>query len=128
MFAGFAFTKKSLEDVFRLLKKILRTYPGRRLYHTLKKKKVVATSVSDHSKMSLRAKLNHLKYCLKYFLKYSRPVVVTYFAQIVTGTIFILFRRYGGGIIFTSYFGSTEKHKGIILFAMMKYLLLIFST
>ena len=61
--------------------------------------------------MPLRAKLKHLKYCLKY----SRPVVVTYFAQIVTGTIFILFRRYGGGIIVTSYFGSTEKQKGKIV-------------
>ena len=97
MFAGFAFTSKSLDDVFRCLKENLRTYPGRRLCHA-SEKKVFPISILDYSKMSLRAK-----------------VAVTYFAQIVTGTIFILFRRYGGGIIVTSYFGSTEKQKGKIV-------------
>ena len=52
---SFDFTKKSLEDVLRRLKEVLRKSPGRRHDDVLKK--VVATSISDQSKTSLRSKL-----------------------------------------------------------------------
>ena len=51
----FAFARKSLEDVLRRLKEILRTSSGKRLDDVLKK--VVATTISDQSKTSLRQKL-----------------------------------------------------------------------
>ena len=52
---SFDFTKKSLEDVLRRLKEVLRKSPGRRHDDVLKK--VAATSISDQSKTSLRSKL-----------------------------------------------------------------------
>ena len=48
---SFAFTRKSIEDVLRRLKEVLRTSPaGRRLGDVLKN--AVATSISDQSKTS----------------------------------------------------------------------------
>ena len=54
---SFAFNRKSLENVLKRLKEALRSSPGRRLDDILKM--VVATSISDQSKTSLRPKLRH---------------------------------------------------------------------
>ena len=55
---SFAFTKNILEDVLRRLKEVLKISPRRRLDNVLKK--IVATSISDKPKTSLRPKLRLL--------------------------------------------------------------------
>ena len=49
------FIRKSLEDVFRLLKGVIRAYAGGYLGDVLKK--AVMTSISDQSRTSLRPNL-----------------------------------------------------------------------
>ena len=56
-------TRKSLEDVLRYRKEVLRMSPGRRLYDILKN--VVATSILGKSKKSLKPKLRPFKAYLR---------------------------------------------------------------